>query len=203
MANKKDDDIFQRAVGKWQRKVNQGVDPFFHTDPNKPNIIEPLILIDNHPNDEDHFAILKTTENGKYVRGGMLHFEFNGVDITTEINNVIFIDVLNKAILIKDYSKVTEEITPVDPEERQYIILYSYETEDGYEYHWEAMQGRLTMYEWIRDNIDDYLFNPEEALVLVETVPYKDAMTVSAFIKYLQNAEFVEKDEIDIDDYVQ
>lgn len=191
---------FEKA-GKFQKKVSEPINPLFHvSDENK--TIEPFIAIDNHPNDEDHFAILRTTENGKYVMGGLLRFVFNGVDIATDINNVIFIDRINKSVYIKDYSKVVEEITPPDPEERQYIILYTYSDQDGDQHLWEAMSGRNTTYEWIRDNIDELGFNPDDSFVLVETVPYKDALSVTQFVEYIKNSGFVESDdEFDIQNY--
>ena len=182
--------------------MNDGIDPLYHVD-HKVGI-NPLIMIKDHPNDVDHFAILKTTENGRYLVDGMIHFKLtDGWTIITEPNNVIFVDRIQKIAFIKNYERVTEEIQPKDPEERQYIIMYtSGNTESGEEAHqWEAMQGRTTTYEWIRDNIDDLMIDPENSYVLVETVPYKDALTIVEFIKYLQNADMVDRDELDIDQY--
>lgn len=189
--------------GKFQQKADNAIDPIYHLDPENP-IIDPLIMIEDHPNDDDHFAILKTTENGKYVHAGLLQFDFMGINITTEINNVIFVDRTRKAIFIKNYDKVTEEIKPVDPETRQYIIMYTGCDEYGDDIHkWEAMQGRKQTYEWIQDNIDDLEIDPENSYVLVETVPYKDALTITQFVKYLQNAGLVdESDSFDIDNYI-
>jgi len=188
-------------TGKRQQQVNGPINPLtFHKDDNI--IINPFRVIDNHPNDKTKFAILKTTENGKYVRGGLLFFVFNGVEIYTEINNAIFVDTVNNTVFIKQYDKVIEEITPTDPSERQYILLMKCEDQNGDYYVWEAMQGRETAYNYIVDNIDEMGIDPEESFVLVETVPYKDALTVTGFIKYLQNAELVDPEEFSIDEYI-
>lgn len=165
-------------------------------------VISPVYIMDDHPNDDTKFAILSSTENGKYVVGGMLCFNFRGVDIITEINNAIFIDTKANTAVIKDYHRVKEEITPVDPEERQYIILMRLNNPRREEFVWEALQGRRNAYHFIQDNIDELEFDPEESFVLVDTVPYKDALTVAAFVRYLKNAELVEvNDGFDIDEY--
>ena len=77
--------------------------------------------------------------------------------------------------MVKNYDRVTEQIKPKDPEERQYIIMYTSTNDpDGEEVHkWEAMQGRMQTYEWIKENIEDLGIDPENSYVLVETVPYK------------------------------
>ena len=187
--------------GKRQAQVDSKiVSPISFVDKSKG--INPFYVLENHPNDKNKFAILSTTENGKYVQGGMLRFVFNGVEIITEINNAIFVDTVTKTVFIKDYSKVKEEITPVDPEERQYILLLKVNNPRREEYVWEAMQGRLTTYYYIQDNIDEMEFDPDNSYVLVETVPYKDALTVSNFVRYLKNAELVDvNDGFDIEDY--
>lgn len=189
------------STGKRQDQVNKPINPLtFHKDGNI--IINPFKVIDNHPNDKTKFAILKTTENGKYVRGGLLFFNFNGVEIYTEINNAIFVDTVNNTIFIKEYQKVIDEITPSDPAEKQYILLMKCEDQEGEYFIWEAMQGRQTAYEYIRDNIDELNIDPNESFVLVETVPYKDALTITGFVKYLQNAELVNPEEFNIDEYI-
>ena len=69
-------------------------------------------------------------------------------------------------------------------------------------YFWEAMTGRSTAYEYIVDHIDDLLIDPENSFVLVETVPYKDALSIANFIRYLKNANLVEEDGFDIEEYI-
>jgi len=164
--------------------------------------INPFYSLEDHPNDKNKFAILSSTENGKYVIGNMLCFKYNGVEIITEVTNAIFVDTVAKSVFIKDYHRVKEEITPTDPEERQYILLMKLNNPRREEYVWEAMQGRLTAYNYIQDNIDEMEFDPEESFVLVDTVPYKDALTIAAFVRYLKNAELVDvNDGFDIDEY--
>ena len=189
-------------IGKRQQQVNGPINPItFHKEKGN-TIINPFRVIDDHPNDKTKFAILKTTENGKYVRGGMLYFEFRGVEIYTEINNAIFVDTVNNSIFIKEYQKVIDEITPEDPNEKQYILLMKCMDQNGEYYVWEAMQGRNSAYEYIINNLDDMNIDPENSFVLVETVPYKDALSITGFIKYLQNAELVDPEEFDIDAYI-
>lgn len=189
--------------GKRQQQVDENIiQPVrFLQEEQSNKKIKPFYILDEHPNDKYKFAILSSTENGKYVRGGMLFFNFNGIEIYTELNNAIFIDMIQKTVFIKDYHKVKEEITPVDAEHRQYIILMKCIEDEDY-YIWEAMTGRTATYQYIVDNIDELGIDPNNSFVLVETVPYKDALSVADFVRYLKNAEYVEDDGFDIDEYI-
>lgn len=188
--------------GKRQAQTDKAINPFKFVDKDKPLVINPFYIAEEHPNDQNKFAILKTTENGKYVRGGMLYFNMRGIEIYTELNNAIFVDLINNTLFIKEYQKVLEEITPKDPEKRQYIIMMTCEDEDGQYFSWEAMEGRTTMYNYIVENIESLGISPNESFVLTENVPYKDALTVAEFIRYLKNAEYVEDDGFDIEEYI-
>lgn len=196
--------IFDKAKGKRQQQVDSGIiKPIrFLNDKQKSNGINPFYIVEDHPNDEYRFAILSTTENGKYVRGGMLYFNYNGIDIYTDIDNAIFVDLHQKSIYIKEYKKVKEEITPVDPEQRQYILMITSYEEDENMYTWEAITGRTNTYYWLTDNIENRAIDPEKSFVLTENVPFKDALTIANFIRYVKNAELVEPDGFDIEEYV-
>lgn len=194
--------IRDALMGKRQQQVNKKIITPIQFVDKETYKFKPFYSIEDHPNDHNKFAILSTTENGKYVVGGMLHFNFNGVDIYTDINNAIFVDLSSKIVFIKDYHKVQEEITPADPENRQYILLMKVNNPNREEYIWEAMQGRLSTYQYIQDNIDELDIDPENSFVLVDTVPYKDALSIAGFVRYLKNAELVDiNDGFDIDDY--
>ena len=163
----------------------------------------PITFMDRSINGESNFAILKTTDGGKYVRGNMLFYSMNGVEIYTELNNIIFVDTVNNNLFIRDYSKVIEGIAPTDPEQKEYVILY---TDLGYEdgdkefpLRWESVTGRITCYETIKASLG--VIDIDKSIVLVENVSIKDCLTVREFISYLQNADMVDKDEIDLDEY--
>jgi len=149
------------------------------------------------------FAILKTTEGGKYMRGNMLYYNLNGVSIYTDPNNVIFVDTINNMMWVREYEKVLKEIEPDNPEEKQYIMLYTdlcYEDDDQeYPFRWEAVIGRSNAYEAIKINAP--VIDIDKSLVLVETVGFKDALTVRQFIDYLQNSGIVEDDTFSTEDY--
>lgn len=184
---------------KKQQKIKQAVS---FTDPGKHQ--SPAIsYIEKDINGIDRFAILKTTENGKYMRGNMLYYCLNGVEIYTESTNVIFVDLKNNTVFIKDYEKVTNEIAPVDPEQKQYIMLY---TDLGYEddnvefpLRWEAVSGRSVAYENIKANAP--VIDIDKSLVLVETVAFKDCLTVRQFVDYLKNGNLIDDESFDINDY--
>ena len=94
--------------GKRQSIVDSGIiEPLrFVSDEQASKGINPFYVIEDHPNDKYRFAILSSTENGKYIKGGMLCFNLNGFEICTELNNAIFVDLHQKTCFIKDYHKV-------------------------------------------------------------------------------------------------
>lgn len=179
-------------------KRERSREPIFFMDKDEDYRVNPIYMIDEEINTRDRFVIMRTTDNGKWIRGGMLYFKLDKVQIFTDINNAIFVDLRNSILFVKEQQKVMEQIKPVDPEHRQYIILMY--CQDG-EYLWEAMEGRQSIYDWIKTYIDIYEFDPKQSIVLTENVALKDAFTVSKFIKYLQNSNLVEDDGFDIDQY--
>ena len=162
-----------------RQKSNQ---PIFFMEKGKNYHVNPIYMMEEEINSRDKFVIISTTDGGKWVRGGMLYYNFNGVEVYTDINNAIFVDLKSNVMFIKEYEKVIEQLKPVDPEKRQYIILM-YIDDDGGEYgegcRWESMIGRTATYQWIRDNITAYNFDPNHSIVLTENVAYKDALSVS------------------------
>lgn len=185
---------------RQQQADDNTIDPiYFFKDKNSK--ITPTYDIDNHPNDRYRFAILRTTENGKYLIGGLLTFELNGVTIVTQPNNVIFVDLIQKSVFIKEFDKVNETIAPEDPEDRQYIIMMSCVDDYGDPiYRWEAMTGRTAMYDYIIENQEELEIDPDTSFVLTENVPYKDALTVRQFIRYVKNKGLYANDGVDFDD---
>lgn len=162
---------------------------------------KPISFFDKEINTETSFAILKTTAGGKYMRGDMLFYSLNGVEVYTEANNIIFVDTVNNTLFIKEYAKVIREISPEDPETKQYIILYKdIDTDDGTDpLRWESVQGRTNTYETIKVNAP--VLDVDKSIVIVENVPIKDCLSVREFVKYVQNANMVEPDDFDIDMY--
>lgn len=165
--------------------------------------VKPIYFQQDHPNDDRKFAILASTENGKYLKGGLLTFNLNGITIMTEPTNVIFVDLNNKTAFIREFNKVNKVIAPDNAEEKQYILLIKTEVDGEDIYCWEALSGRKAAYEYIRDAIEagDPL-DVENSFVLVDSVPYKDALNMIQFVNYIKNAELVEEDGFVIEEYL-
>ena len=182
-----------------EKRIKQAVS---FTEPGK-HQSSALSYIEKDINGIDRFAILKTTENGKYMRGNTLYYKINGVEIFTEPTNVIFVDLKNNTVFIKDYEKVANEINPSDPEEKQYILLYTdlgYEnSEEEFPLRWEAVTGRTEAYNNIKINAP--VIDIDKSLVLVETVAMKDSLTVRKFIDYLKNGDIINDESFDINDF--
>lgn len=163
----------------------------------------PIAFMENEINGAENFAILKTTAGGKFLRGNLLFYKLNGVEVYTDSNNIIFVDTLNNTLFIKEYAKVINEIAPEDPEKKQYIILYTdlgYENSDEeFPLRWEAVQGRKAAYETIKSNAS--IIDIDKSIVLAETVAFKDSLTVREFVNYLKNSDYIEDDSFDINDF--
>ncbi len=175
-------------------------------------IIKPLIFDDNwrekaikrleEVNNEDCFAITKLTAGGKFVRGEHLFYKMRDIEIYTDIDNIIFVDLRNNTLFIREFSKVEKSINNKDPKNRQYIILY---TDLGFNddfkefpLRWESFTGREAAYEGVKVNLP--VIDIDKSIVLTDNVPLKDAITVRDFIDHLQNAGYVD-DEIDLSEY--
>ena len=182
--------------------VDKPKSPFVYTG-KKPT--SPFYNIETESNGEDRFVIIKTTDNGKYIRGNMLFYNYKGIEIYTEINNAIFVDTINDTVTIKDYGKTLEEINPTNPEERQYVIIIvsdeDIEDEGIPMYTWDAMIGRTNMYNYIVTNIGIKYMNPDKSIVLTDNVALKDALNVTQFVNYLKNGNLIPEDDFDINDY--
>lgn len=162
--------------------------------------------LENGVNESRRYAISKLTENGKYIRGGQLYYSFNGVDIYSDIDDIMFVDLNSNSIFIRNNKQLEKQIgsNNEDPENRTYVLLlhpYSYD-DNGDMYSWESIIGRTATYEWIKSHIDIDLFDPESSLVLTPNVALKDAFNVIKFMQHLKNANLVEEDEFDIEDYI-
>ena len=174
----------------------------FHEGPFKG--FKPVTNIESEIDGEDRFAISSLTDNGKYLVNGFLYYKFNGVEIYTDKNNIIFVDVINKRLFIREYSKVTAGINPSNPETKQYIILYSDiggdESDSEFPFRWEACQGRQNAYEYIKANAA--VIDIDKSIIIVEDVPIKDCLTIRQFVKHLKNSNMVDLyDGFEIDEY--
>ena len=189
----------EEGLGKRLQEEDKPINPFKFTEKGKP--INPFIDVKSSINGPDRFAILRTTENGKYVRGNKLYFKLNGVELYTDINNIIFVDTVAKIFFVEPGDKVLEEIAPVDPKNKQYVILIKGYDSGDETYTWESITGRLETYNFIVDNIDMLGLDPKESFVLTDNVALKDALTVEQFIKHIQSIENLD-DGFDIEEYV-
>lgn len=170
----------------------------------KGSVESPISTINREINGDTNFAITKLTENGKYVRGNLLFYSLNGVEVYTEANNIIFVDLVNNVLFIREYEKMIQDISPEDPEQKQYIVLYTdissnESEEERIPLRWEAYTGRMNTYEAIKVNAP--IINIDKSIVVVESVALKDCLSVREFVEYLKNANLTEKDDFDINDY--
>jgi hypothetical protein len=184
-------------------KQEEAVQPIRFLEEEEELKYQPIKFMDQDVNSRFQYAILKTTENGRYVRGNMLYYSLNGVEIYTDINNIIFVDEQNKTFFVRNYESALSEIAPDNPEKKQYIVLYTDLEFDEFgneiPLRWESYIGRMNAYEAIKTNIS--LIDPDKSLVLVENVALKDSLSIRQFVEYLVNADIV-PDEIDFDEYL-
>lgn len=162
--------------------------------------VNPIVFMDKDINSESNFAIIKTTAGGKFVRGNLLFYSMNGVEVYTDINNIIFVDTTNHTLFVREYKKVFAEFAPDNPEQKDYIILYAdlgyeeaIENDDEFPLRWERIKGRRNVYDSIKINAS--VIDIDSSLVLVDTVGFKDALSVRDFVNYVKNADMVPNDD--------
>jgi hypothetical protein len=162
--------------------------------------------IEDGVNGTTRFAITKLTAGGKWMRGNLLFYCLNGVEIYTDPNNIIFVDTENNTLFIREHEKVQEQLAPQNPESKQYIILYvdlGYNEEnlgeEEFPLRWESVTGRINAYENIKINAP--VIDIDRSLILAESVPLKDAFSVRQFMEYLKNSEIINDESFDINDY--
>lgn len=183
-------------LGKRLQQEKQPVNPFVFLKDGEG--IKPFVDVKSTIDTPTRFAILRTTENGKYVRGNKLYFKLNGVEIYTDINNIIFVDTESNTYIVETGEKILDEVSPNNPKEKQYVILIKSYNEDE-SYIWEAITGRMETYNYIVENIED--INPKESIILTDNVALKDALTIEQFVKHVQSVENID-DGFDIEDYI-
>ena len=152
---------------------------------NKP--IEAISFIEKDINGKDSFAITKFTNNGKYLRGNLLFYSLNGVEVYTDKENIIFVDSTNKKLFIRKYE---EKLNQIDEnvnadEDKEYIVLYCDIDDESEELplEWEAYTGRTPAYEAIKLNLP--VIDIDKSIVLTDNVPLKDAISIREFIETL------------------
>lgn len=86
----------------------------------------------------------------------------------------------------------------INPQDRKYIILYYATVDDGEEIKsFEEVVGREAMYEFIKNMVE--CLDIHRSIVLTDNVPYKNAISVYEFMKYIKR--YFENDSFDIEDY--
>ena len=203
--------------------MDEKYNEFLGGNPNAPQITTPISFpehLSNSPfrkfgvNEDKRFAINRFTNNGAYIRGDTICYELNGVQVFAPINATIMVNLNMNTLFILDESKtnnVSNTISStnnIDPEEKQYIILYILlTTEPGEEdngipvdaYRWESIKGRTNAYDSIKINAP--VIDIDKSLVLVDNVPLKDALSVREFANYLKNSNIIIDESFDIEDY--
>ena len=186
-------------------KKNKPIEPIEFLDKEGQDFREsPISFFDTEINGEQRFAILKTTDGGRYMRGNTLFYSLDGVEVYTDPDNVIFVNLESKTMFIRSIAKVNKEVAPDNPETREYILLFvdlEYEDEETeYPLRWEAVTGRTTAYETIKINAP--VIDIDKSLILVDNVTISESLTVRQFMEYLKNGNLVENpEEFDINDF--
>lgn len=200
-------DIFDEKGSSldFTKEEDQYISPFRFVEEGEDGAVDAISFIQKDVNTVNQFAITRLTAGGKYVRGDLLFYSFNGIEIYTDIDNIIFVNRESKKLFIRQDQKVSAEINPKNPEEKQYIILYtdlgwdSVSDEEEFPLRWESVIGRTNAYNNIKDNAD--VIDIDKSIVLVETVQVKDSLTVREFMNYIKNSEIIIDESFDINDY--
>ena len=188
----------------FNKKDKDTMEPLTFFDKGEDFRESPISFFDAEMNGERRFAILKTTDGGKYMRGNTLYYSLNGVEVYTDPDNVIFVNLDSNTMFIRTLAKVNKAINPENPETREYIILFvdlEYEDEETeYPMRWEAVTGRSVAYETIKLNAP--VIDIDKSLVLVDNVTISESLTVRQFMEYIKNGNLVDNaEDFDINDF--
>ena len=159
----------------------------------------PLIFLDREET-STMFSITKLTDNGKYVKGGMLYYKMFDVEIMADIDATIYVNLAEKSYIVK-LNKSNESIQSQDPVTQQYVILLYSVSDDSSECVWMSVEGRENCYNLIKEQISTYLYDPDHSIVLTGSVSLDDCLTVTEFVNYLKNSNVIEEDDFDITQY--
>lgn len=167
--------------------------------------VSPIIFMEKDINTETHFVITRLTAGGKFVRGNLLYYNLEGVSCFCSLDSMIFVDTINKTMFVRNDNKIAEEVAPTNPEEREYIILYTdigFEdaaNDDEFPLRWESCIGRRMAYEHIKANAA--VIDVDKSIVLVDNVKLSDSLTVREFMNYLKNSDIINEEDFDINDF--
>ena len=161
----------------------------------------PFIFFQEDVNSPDTFAIMASTDGGKYVKGGMLYYKLNDVEIFADLDCVIYVNKIENSYTVKR-NNVSQSITPKDVEQQQYIILlYPADGGEESEFTWSSVIGRTNAYDIIKSEFPSGAYDPDNSFVLVGNVKLDDSLSVTEFVNYLKNSNLIPEDEFYIENY--
>ena len=161
----------------------------------------PFIFFQEDVNSPDTFAIMASTDGGKYVKGGMLYYKLNDVEIFADLDCVIYVNKIENSYTVKR-NNISQSISSKDVEQQQYIILlYPSDGGEESEFTWSSVIGRTNAYEIIKSEFPSGAYDPDNSFVLVGNVKLDDALSVTEFVNYLKNSNLIPEDEFYIENY--
>jgi len=176
------------------------VNPFIFLNDQPKKAESPLIFLDKESNSQDVFAITKTTDNGKYVKGGMLYYKMFNVEIFADIDATIYVNLIEKSYTVK-LNKSNNSVAPANAETQQYVIMLT-PVDDEEEFIWRSIEGRQNCYELIKQELSGYLYDPDKSFILTGAVSLNDCLSIVEFVNYLKNGNFdFADDDFDITMY--
>jgi hypothetical protein len=185
-------------IGKFDS--NKPVNPLSFGDDAK-KAQSPFVFFKENTNDPDTFAIMASTDGGKYVKGGMLYYKLNDVEIFADVDCVIYVNKIENSYTVQK-NNISQSVTPKNAEEQQYVILL-YPVDGGEEnnFTWSSVIGRQNAYEIIKSEFPSEAWDPDKSFVLVGNVKLDDALSVTEFVNYLKNSNLIPEDEFFIENY--
>jgi hypothetical protein len=160
----------------------------------------PFIFFKEQTNDPDTFAIMASTDGGKYVKGGMLYYKLNGVEIFADLDCIIYVNKIENSFTVQK-NKVSDTVTPVNAEQQQYVILLYPINDEEYDPIWCSVVGRENAYDIIKSEFPSESYDPDLSFVLVGNVKLDDALSVTEFVNYLKNSNLIPEDDFYIENY--
>lgn len=133
--------------------------------------------------DRNEFQYIITKKDKEHIRGDNLFININGYNIYADIDDAILINTHNKMVYIYH----NEEMSP--SEEREYLILLVYSSNNDIEYTYQGIIGRQESFDYIVSHKD--ILDFDQSKILAENTKMKDMITIYAFMKLCIDKDLV------------
>lgn len=148
--------------------MSEKMEPFYFM--NEGEKVDPFYKI----NEGNKHEIIITQNDRQYVRGDQICYEYKGITIFADIEDAIIVNTAMSTISIKKFKTLSP------PEEREYLILLSENSDEEEENRFQGIIGRQETFDYLVSMIDS--IDIHKSIILAETTCLRNAISVYKFM---------------------